>query len=151
MDRFVMQTTFGGPDGPEDEIGDCWAACVATMLGCDISIVPEALRLEKDDDLRWVAYQKFLAGFNLRPLSWNFDAYTEDMMAQFWKAMGDVLIHVGGKSPRGDWDHAVVYQKGKLFHDPHPSGDGVKGVKTIEFWLPIDPMKTPMGVGHENR
>ena len=138
-DRFVMQTTFGGPDGPEDEIGNCWAACVATMLGCDISVVPEALRLEENSVKRWDAYLEFLAGFNIRPLSWNFEKYTDEMMDQLWESMGDVLVHVAGSSPRGDWKHGVIYKGGKLFHDPHPSGDGVLKITEVEFWLPIDP------------
>lgn len=36
-----------------------------------------------------------------------------------------------GKSPRGDWDHAVVYHARRglieLIHDPHPSRAGLDG------------------------
>lgn len=140
-DRKVMQTKFGGPDSPEDEIGDCWAACLATMLGCELGTVPEALRLETDDDKRQQTYRDFLGQYNLRPVAWNFDKYTDEMMESFWESLGDVLTHVTGKSPRGDFNHGVVYKNGKLFHDPHPSGDGVLDVAFIEFWLPIDPIK----------
>lgn len=139
--RLVMQTRFGGPDAPDDEVGDCWAACLATMLGIDIGEVPEALRLEADGVKRWDCYLEFLAGFNLRPLTWNFDAYGDRMIDVFWEAAGDALIHVIGTSPRGDWNHGVVYRAGRLFHDPHPSGDGILRLTHVEFWLPIDPAK----------
>jgi len=37
----------------------------------------------------------------------------------------------GGKSPRGDWDHSVVYDargdKPAMIHDPHPSRQGLDG------------------------
>ena len=40
----------------------------------------------------------------------------------------------GGESPRGDFDHAVVFQIQNcvpvLVHDPHPSGDGLDGEAT---------------------
>lgn len=33
-----------------------------------------------------------------------------------------------GPSPRGVM-HQVIYKEGKLFHDPHPSGDGILEVR----------------------
>ncbi|WP_282638114.1 hypothetical protein [Sphingobacterium thalpophilum] len=32
---------------------------------------------------------------------------------------------VTGKSPRGDFNHIVIYKDGKMVHDPHPSGAGI--------------------------
>lgn len=38
--------------------------------------------------------------------------------------------------------HLVVYCAGELVHDPHPSGDGIKG-EPIDQWVlvPLDPGK----------
>ncbi len=38
-----------------------------------------------------------------------------------------------GTSPRGI-KHSVIYSKGKLVHDPHPDGGGVKDI-TNYVWL----------------
>ena len=135
MTRKVYQTRFGGPDS--DDPGNCWAACVATMLGIPLERVPEALRLEKDADKRWDAYQRFLSTFNLRAISLSVPS---EHLDDYWEALGDALVHVAGPSPRDpSWNHGVIYCGGKLWHDPHPSGDGISGIAEIEFWVPLDP------------
>jgi hypothetical protein len=47
-----------------------------------------------------------------------------------------------GPSPRGDYNHVVIWQDGRCVHDPHPSGDGLAG-DPIEFDLltPINPAR----------
>lgn len=58
-----------------------------------------------------------------------------------------VYCIVGGKSPRGDWGHAVVmYVKDgfnfELSHDPHPDGTGIVGFPNhVDFIVPIDPSR----------
>jgi hypothetical protein len=53
----------------------------------------------------------------------------------------------GGRSPRGPWDHATVWDAAdwtnrKMVHDPHPSGAGLKGKPhTFTCFLLVDPAK----------
>lgn len=35
------QTTFGGPDAPPAEVGNCFATCVASLFGIDVADVPK--------------------------------------------------------------------------------------------------------------
>jgi hypothetical protein len=112
----VMQTKFGETDG------NCWAACIASLFSeVDIEDIPY-----------W------------RGTGW-FEKFTEWSIAEFgyvpliiWA--GETLPYswppntyyiVSGKSPRGDYDHAVIYRNGKLVHDPYP-----------EFGNPDSPLET---------
>ena len=65
---------------------------------------------------------------------------------QGWE-MGNLYNHqmdgsyylVTGPSPRGNniW-HICIYQNGKLWHDPHPSGDGVLEEICFEYLQPLN-------------
>jgi hypothetical protein len=52
-----------------------------------------------------------------------------------------------GRSPRGPWDHATVWDTGdwtsrEMVHDPHPSGAGLNGrPHTFTCFLLVDPAK----------
>lgn len=50
---------------------------------------------------------------------------------------------MAGKSPRGDWDHCVVYQNGDMVHDPHPDKTGIEDKKDVMVLVSIDPGKKP--------
>ena len=119
--RKVYQTKFGNPDGPEEKIGNCYPACVATILGKELHEVPHfyATGYEWWDILGWAKEH----GYSLLP----FDLPIPDEWAQVFE--GELAI-VSGPSPRFEDGtmHAVVgrmTRKGwELIHDPHPEGDG---------------------------
>jgi hypothetical protein len=48
----------------------------------------------------------------------------------------DTPYLASGKSSRGV-DHIVIYQNGKLLHDPHPSGEGLKEVWPKDYAFQI--------------
>lgn len=57
----------------------------------------------------------------------------------------DVPLLAFGKSPRGDFRHAVVWQAGRMIHDPHPDGTGLDGPPE-EFWAVLPtPNQTESG------
>jgi len=110
------------------------------MLNIPLNAVPDTLRTETDADKRWEIYQKFLAGFNLRPISLR---VPEDHLSAYWDALGPAIVHIAGPSPRGHWNHGVIYRNGALWHDPHPERKGVINVAELELWVPIDPALQP--------
>lgn len=124
----VMQTLFGGdPDNPV-ELGNCWPACFATLLGLELNDVPHFYAEERDP-------QK--ANYNawtwLRERGWHVIAITWTEHAPF-QLPGEIVI-ISGKSPRGAHEHAVIGRIDhtkefgfELLHDPHPSGAGIEGV-----------------------
>lgn len=104
----VDQTLFG----PEN--GNCWAACIASILELPIDEVPN-FGIKKT----WF------------PDTWNW--LLERGYASLYFGPGDArhvpyCYHiVSGRSPRGDWGHAVVALGEKLVHDPHPDRTFLRG------------------------
>lgn len=142
--RGPIQTTFGGPEAPPPERGNCWACCVATMLNIPVECVPRVLQEGDDMEVVWEEYRRYLAGWGFRPVILNFEALTEEQRALWWEHIGsDTMTHIVGTSPRGNWRHGVVYLGRELYHDPHPSGEGVLKVLEVELWVPLDPAVTP--------
>lgn len=146
--RFVDQTRFHA----EGELpGDCYAACLATLLGCSIEEVP---RPEMDERVSWIRYWPRIADFlhsrgvHLLHLpgtgDWNennADGGTPIAKiwttSQFWEC-APVYAIASGKSPRGPFDHSVVVDVNRgIVHDPHPSRAGIETCTSVEFLLPL--------------
>lgn len=106
------QTVFGdGSDGAEP--GDCFRACVASLLDVSVADVPNFVASER----WWDALVDFLEPRRvfpiiLRPTEGNL--YIPD----------GVHYIASGQSPRG-FRHAVVFRDGAMVHDPHPSKAGL--------------------------
>lgn len=128
----VDQTRFGGPGSPPESLGNCYAACLASILELPLDAVPAALGTTDD---WWPKLQEWLHPFGLGSISLQV-ADGDDLG---WLPRG--AFHVlTGKSPRGDWDHAVVACSGRVVHDPHPSRAGLHGTaRTIELFVALDP------------
>jgi len=126
--------------------GNCFAACIASILECDIDEVPWPELEDASDwsERYWQRVAAFLEsrGWALvhipieerddgtRPRPWT----TED--CDLSDPSRRALAILSGPGPRGR-DHAVVGTvTGQMVHDPHPSGDGLLGLTTIEFLVP---------------
>lgn len=135
MSRFkpVFQTRFSSKDGLEH--GNCFTACVASLLGLSIPETPD-LNAPELQDGSWI--HPFLDILQEHGLTFVGTA-TESRHGPLRDYKGlDGLVIVNGPSPR-TWvknGHAVIYKHGKLFHDPHPSNAGLLGV---DNWLMIEP------------
>lgn len=136
--RPVDQTVFGYPDG------NCFAACVASLLEIGIDDVPDLGHCDGD----WT-----------RPLNrWLAErgqGYIEFDTAEktpYYRLPRKLYAILGGQSPRHIEDsdgelvgHCVVGIVDdawgfKVVHDPHPSRDGIEGrVESVAFILQLDP------------
>lgn len=117
--RPVDQTKFGSPDG------NCFQASVASILELPLEEVPD---FDGDD---W--YEKFTEWLKPRgfyPLTFKMGE---------WKPPPDAYTIFGGKSPRGDWLHAVVGIGGEVAHDPHPDRTGLLTLDDATLLIPFDP------------
>ena len=90
-------------------IGDCFRACICSLLEIDINAAPNFV---EDPDWPEQLYS-FLTRYGCI-LEWNETGPPE----------GTEYYIVQGTSPRGV-NHSVIYKDGKLAHDPHPDGGGV--------------------------
>lgn len=139
----VKQSTFGGPDAPRRERGDCYSACLASILELPLAEVPRFCEVDDDvDRLEWE--QSWLAERGLYVAAM---VLSDDFLRGAASRFG--LAVLSGKSPRGDWRHAVVSLGGRVVHDPHPSSDALEPhvdgdelrAWTMEFLVPFDPTR----------
>ena len=123
--RKVDQTILhGDPKRP----GNCYAACVATVLGVPLAEVPHIVELGMqlngtDDKVAWWA---LTVGFMAARGYWPVQL---DSLAD---AEPGELVLVGGPSPRGV-SHQTIYRDGELWHDPHPSRAGLVSIYTDDL------------------
>jgi hypothetical protein len=115
--KAVDQTTFGYPDG------NCWSACVASLLHLPIEEVPWFLGHED-----WYgAFTQWLRPHGFYPVTvpWS----------EGWCPEGYYIL--GGQSPRHN--HAVIARGRDIVHDPHPSRAGLVTREDCTLLVPFCP------------
>jgi hypothetical protein len=132
----VFQTVFG------KEQGNCFAACLASILEMVVSVVPNFPLLH--GDMEWIyrcnqwLWPKGLGLLAVAPPPEHIDSFLT-MMAE----SGAYFI-VSGESGLG-CEHAVIYKDGKLVHDPMPGGDGIKEVRCYFVLFALNPASVAIG------
>jgi len=116
--KYIDQTKFG-------DDGNCFAACVASLLGLSIEDVP-CFNVPGKNWLR--LFEEWLKPRGLVPLI-------------MWGKGGGIIpdgVHylAGGKSPRGI-PHSVIYYEGEMVHDPHPSRAGLVEISDYTFLVSV--------------
>ena len=136
---FVDQTIFA--DDPKRK-GNCVAACVATYLGIPLARVPHFIEdgiawgdAVDADDLSagsfpggsvsqgnhwWAEWMGFMHGYGLYPCR----------LESVADALPEEVVFVSGPGSRGV-GHQVLYRDGVLWHDPHPSRDGLLEITEV--------------------
>ncbi|OPY78311.1 MAG: hypothetical protein A4E65_02334 [Syntrophorhabdus sp. PtaU1.Bin153] len=110
----VMQTKFGA-------IGNCFEACLASLLNMSIERVPNFGAYGDEGD--WMAEvnewlsQMGLAYFEAR--------IPNDEIDDFFRDKDFFHVMVGHTNRFEHLQHAIVGRKGKMVHDPHPDGVGI--------------------------
>lgn len=129
----------------------CMAACVASLIGCEFEDVPTCFHGKTWDHFKqreWLADRHGL-GMAEHKL-------TPDSM---WPPTPGMLCIVSGKSPRGDYRHAVVCTTNydtagpfKVVHDPFRADvnlwHSLDGEPEIVTWLiPLTQQRPPADAG----
>lgn len=115
--------------------GNCFPACIASILELPISEVPNFevfYHLPREDSFYWEVLLRFLSSkgweitYDDRFKCFHLDIFPdkEDQVSQFLYELKDQYYLVSGKSSRG-FSHIVIYQNGKMVHDPYPSNEGI--------------------------
>lgn len=112
--------------------GNCFAACVASILEKTIDEVPNVETLFHIEGSLWIT--TMLAYLN--SIGWDlvtderFSVYhlayitTDEQRHNAQVACRDQYYFVTGDSPRGI-KHCCIYKNGVLVHDPHPTREGL--------------------------
>lgn len=133
--KRVDQTVFTIPGG------NCFSACVASILEIDLADVPYFMGESFTDDGSW--WDRFTSWLTERGM--RADYYVPGQNIDISKAgWPDEPYIATGRTPRDcpawraefvkiPWPehepflHSVVYASGELIHDPHPSRAGILG------------------------
>lgn len=128
----VMQSITTAPGG------DCFRACVASILDLSLDDVPHFFEHSGVNDFmtqaEWVQVRCFAREHQRYATHLDPDgdpAGPNDLpYIAMLRMTGEPYIAIG-KSPAGDWGHCVVMQGTEFVHDPSPSGRFLDG----EPWL----------------
>lgn len=118
----VEQTVLGWPNG------NCFSACVASILEIPLDTVP-AYQCDLADDGWWARWVAWFEEHGYRAV-WRL--HTKEEPAPRGYAI------LGAKSPRGQFTHAVVCLDGEIVWDPHP--DRHMGVGKWVDWIQLEPL-----------
>lgn len=131
--RPVDQTTFGVPGG------NCFSACVASLLELRIEDVPYFMGDTPQDWDRnsGIRLNAFLSPLGLFSLCLIVPARQFESCPIYMILGGQAEREPGG--PRTP--HAVVGFAGKWVHDPHPSRAGLIEIEDVTLIVPIDPAR----------
>ncbi len=126
----VFQTKFGGADAPEEDQGNCMAACLASIFEVGLDGVPDFIG-QIESGKWWFTLSEWLKARNLAILMIKTPAF--DVPAGFAMAGVDsetLLDDRGGKD-----GHMVVVNGGQLAHDPNPNAKrGPDDYQVKEYW-----------------
>lgn len=104
----------------DSQYGNCWQTCWACIFGMSVRKLPEFMR-EGTNGGKW--YER----------TWEWlDKRGYELQNHTWKARAQWLDEnkfyvMQGKSPRGNYDHCVVYKGDKPFWDVHPDDTFLDG------------------------
>lgn len=101
---------------------DCARCSLATLLGLSYRSVPDFFKRYRKGHTQLAAIEKWL----------NKRGFEMVFMSPHRKP--DCLYLACGPAARG-FSHMVVMRKGKLAHDPHASGAGLR--KVVRCWLVV--------------
>lgn len=122
----VDQTTFGHPGG------NCFSACVASILELPISEVPYFMGDLDESNHVWAKrLDDWLEPRGLYALHFNINDRALHDRENLWPK-GFYILNV--KSPRGD--HSVVARGPKVVHDPHPKRDWLDEIDGFVLIVP---------------
>lgn len=110
--------------------GNCFAACIASLLEVPIAEVPNFV----DSDEWPFNFQKWLRERGFFYLLTEVNA--GDIEA--WVGLGGYHV-INGQGPRENCRHSVVGLAGEMVFDPHPSRAGLLKVEEFGFLIPMDP------------
>jgi hypothetical protein len=99
--------------------GNCFAACLASLLDLPLWMVPPFEDMFGRASHWFFRVEEWLERVHRLEIVRS-DGHPVEMLPEFYIA--------SGLSPRGV-RHSVIYSRGELAHDPHPSDAGIAAVE----------------------
>lgn len=117
--------------------GNCLATCIACVLDVDVALVPNFCATWRDWQEVMNEWLSEHFGLSILTVTWP----PGDRLLAFPRG-GDVIL--SGPSPRFQCMHSVVgtvcRESGEpqMQHDPHPSREGLKRIKELDYFVVVD-------------
>lgn len=114
----VLQDMFYDASVPnEQQRGNCLTAVVASLLELELHEVPNFVQIDVDGGENWWNHMLSFLWQRGYEVVWVTDEVKPEQ---------DEFYLVSGLSPRGQGIyHVVIFQNGKMVHDPHPDNTGL--------------------------
>ncbi|MBW2559394.1 MAG: hypothetical protein JRE40_00920 [Deltaproteobacteria bacterium] len=134
IESVVFQTRFGGVKAALEDQGNCFQACVATILRIPLDSAFDCVPFAPGD---WFpAFNEWLRRYNLGCI------YITATDAGRVPCTALVGTHIAEWLSTGCSDgtlHAVVMRDGQVVHDPNPYTKGQGKFEGMYLFVPIDP------------
>lgn len=127
----IKQTRFSDPE--KGIHGNCFSACIASLLDLSINDVPDFSALGNEWSKVYYEFMNKQPGIIVDGCKYSIDKKSYPNDIDDYPGIDDYVI-VGGSSLRDPIrGHAVIYNhKTKtMAHDPHPSNDGLVNIGEI--------------------
>jgi len=134
--RPVDQTVLHGEKKP----GNCYAACLASLLEVDLSDIPAPDAGDFDSwDNYWPKLHRWAVerGFFIVDANGVGEEGRTSFVSSAAYGGGGYWI-ASGPGPRGVF-HAVVMRDLEMVHDPHPDRAGLEKITSVSVLVPLDP------------
>lgn len=116
--------------------GNCFQACIASMLDLSLEEVPDFVNLYSADD--WLPEcSKWLRKIGLGIVAIGIeDSESRDIADLYYTGyyIGDL------KQATRPWNHVVIMRKTDIVHDPMPDNKRTAGYPTNAFYIVVDNM-----------
>ena len=116
----------------DPKTGDCFATCVASLLDLPRDEVPNFMLAGPGEEW-WMELQRWLGNRGLQCAVTKVEVRRPE--TGYWIG--------SGRSPRGNYHHAVIMLGDDIAHDPHPSRDGLDGPVKFCYWITPISEETP--------
>jgi len=138
----INQTRFGGLDKPIEEQGNCFQACIASILEIPLEQAFDCIPFDTDPKAErfehqpwYVEFNNWLSKFGLASIYLEWKPTTPAVTP----LIGYHMAEVKSNTLKNGESHCVVIHNGELVHDPNPkskvNGDDLLGVYLI---VPLD-------------
>ena len=141
----VDQTRCNCGDHSTEAPGNCWAACIASLLEVPLAEVPDEANFWKPGMSQSQSYRPYEKAV----FAWLRERgvlLVEVKLPDVFYRGGDWNPYciLSGPSPRNpEVQHAVIGQGATIIHDPHPSRAGLLKIEGNPWWyefvVPINP------------
>lgn len=132
--KLVYQTRSGGFDSPIGDQGNCFQACVATLLQIPLEVAFDCIAVESnghwfEDFNKWL--EQYGLGCIYLETSKEKPMTSTDFLGLHIMECMSITLYQGER-------HAVVIKNGEVIHDPDPNAKEQGECKAVYIFVPLE-------------